>query len=240
MTTSVIGHRGAAGHTPENTLASLRKASDLGVRWVEFDATLSSDDEIVLFHDALLKRTTGRSGRVSETPWADLQKLDAGSWFSEDFAGEPIPNLHQTFKVLGELGLGAVIEIKPATGSGEKTGRLVAEFTARHWPDALPAPILSSFDEDALAAARTAAPGISRALNVSGVPPDWAERLKALDCVALHCGHRNLTEKTAHEIVGSGAILRCFTINDAARAETLFDWGVGALFTDYPERLMIR
>jgi len=111
MTPRVIGHRGACGHAPENTLASFRKAAELGVRWVEFDAALSSDGEIVLFHDDTLKRTTGRAGRLAETTWADLQGLDAGSWFSEDFAGEPIPTLRQAFQLLADLGLGAVIKL---------------------------------------------------------------------------------------------------------------------------------
>lgn len=238
MTPPVIGHRGACGHAPENTLASFRKAAQLGVGWVEFDAALSSDKQIVIFHDDDLERTTGTSGRLSQTPWAKLQGLDAGSWFSSDFTDEPIPTLRQTFELLAELGLGAVIEIKPASDTGAETGRLVAEMTAREWPETLPTPILSSFDEQALTQARITAPDIPRALNVVEAPPDWLQKLQQLDCIALHSGHAGLTEKTVRDIIGAGYGMRCFTVNDTARAETLFSWGVDGVFTDFPERIV--
>ena len=90
----VVGHRGAAGHAPENTLAGLRKAVELGATWVEFDVVLTGDGVPVLLHDDTLERTTNGRGSIAETALADVRSLDAGSWFSERFAGERVPTLY--------------------------------------------------------------------------------------------------------------------------------------------------
>ena len=97
---AVIGHRGACGHAPENTLASIHKAAALGVRWVEFDTKLSRDGHVILFHDDKLKRTTGAPGAVADRDLADLQSLDAGGWYASAFKGEPVPTLRQAMAVL--------------------------------------------------------------------------------------------------------------------------------------------
>ena len=78
----VMGHRGAKGHAPENTLAGLRKAAGLGCRWVEFDVKLTADGELILFHDDSLRRTTDGRGAVADKTLAEIRSLDAGRWFS--------------------------------------------------------------------------------------------------------------------------------------------------------------
>jgi glycerophosphoryl diester phosphodiesterase len=100
----VIGHRGAAGHAPENTLASFAKAAALGVRWVEFDVRLTGDGALVVFHDDTLERTTDGSGRVTDSTWAQINKLDAGAWFGRAFAGERVPALEDALTELERLG----------------------------------------------------------------------------------------------------------------------------------------
>src|SRR5207245_7977846 len=84
----VIGHRGAAARAPENTLAGLRCAKELGCAWVEFDVRLTGDGALVLCHDSRLDRTTTGRGRVAAQPLAAIRGCDAGSWFHPDFAGE--------------------------------------------------------------------------------------------------------------------------------------------------------
>jgi glycerophosphoryl diester phosphodiesterase len=109
----VIGHRGACGYAPENTLASIYKAADMGAQWVEFDIRLTADLQPVFFHDTSLRRTSNRKGKVSQYTFLDLQSLDAGSWYSKDFLGERVPSLVQAIEVFKVRGLGAVIELKP-------------------------------------------------------------------------------------------------------------------------------
>jgi glycerophosphoryl diester phosphodiesterase len=232
----VIGHRGACGSAPENTLASIRKAAELGARWVEFDSMLSGDDRVILFHDDSLERTTGCDAFVADTDLRDLQKLDAGSWFSGQFAGEPIPLLEDAMVLLEQLGLGAVVEIKPSQGRDEETARRVAEMVRDHWPEILPTPIISSFNKQSLQVAQTFAPDIPRALNIRDTLRDWQGRLLEYDCLAVHCWHELLDESSAAAIISAGYDLRAFTLNQPERAQDLANWGVNSIFTDYPER----
>ncbi len=76
----VIGHRGAMGHAPENTIASIRRAAALGAAWVEVDVRLTADGRLVLMHDATLGRTTDGEGLVQEATLAEIAALDAGAW----------------------------------------------------------------------------------------------------------------------------------------------------------------
>ncbi len=240
----VIGHRGAAGHAPENTLASLQKAAELGARWVEFDTKLTSDGAAVLFHDDTLERTTDGHGEVAETALADLRKLDAGTWFDVGsqgaFAGERVPTLVDAIAALARLGLGANVEIKPSPGRETETGCVVAEVLKSYWPETLPAPLISSFDAEVLRAARDTAPEFPRALLVFRLPLDWRSPLEALGCVALHCREKHLTAARAGAVLAGGYALRSFTVNDKARAETLFGWGVDGIISDYPDRILSR
>ena len=233
----IIGHRGACGHAPENTLASIRQAAALGLGWVEFDTRLTRDCEAVLLHDDALDRTSDGSGKVVERDWAELRTLDAGAWYGAAFRGVRIPSLRQAIAVLAELGLGADVEIKPGPDPEDPTGRIVAELLKAEWPATLPTPLISSFDAQSLRAARAAAPDIPRALVVSTMPKDWRERLVELDCNALHCGHKQLTVGQTRDVRDAGFALRCFTVNQTERAATLYGWGVEAVITDYPERM---
>jgi glycerophosphoryl diester phosphodiesterase len=235
---AVIGHRGAAGHAPENTLASFRRARALGARWVEFDVKLTRDGHPILMHDDTLDRTTDGRGPVAEADLADVRRLDAGGWFAPEFRGEPVPTLARALAALAELGLGANVEIKPCRGRERETAAAVAELLKRAWPKELPAPLLSSFREESLAATRDSAPEFPRALLVREVADGWRRRLEDLGCTGFHCEHRRLAEERAREVVAAGFALRCYTVNDRARAATLFGWGVASVFTDYPERIL--
>jgi len=233
----LIGHRGACGHAPENTLASIRKAAELGLRWVEFDAMLSADDHIILFHDDALKRITGCDGLVAETSFDDLRTLDAGSRYSAACAGEKIPTLVEALAVLEIHQLGAVVEIKPTEGRGVETGIRVSKAVRDLWPGTLARPIISSFNEDSLAQARDHAPEIPRALNLYKNLDDWQDKLVTYDCVALHCLDTLVDKAVVAAITGAGYDLRCFTVNDSDRARELRSWGVCSVFTDVPDRL---
>src|SRR5262245_35081645 len=85
----IIAHRGARAERPENTVASARRAIEVGATAVEVDARTTKDGELVLLHDATLEHTTNGKGPVNEILFADLRKLDAGSRFSPEYKGEP-------------------------------------------------------------------------------------------------------------------------------------------------------
>jgi glycerophosphoryl diester phosphodiesterase len=212
-------------------------AAALKVEWVEFDVRLSRDGRVILLHDDTLERTTSGRGPASLLTFAELRRLDAGAWFGADFRGQPIPCVEETIELLARLGLGAVIELKPAPGTEAATGRAAARVVADRWPASLPPPLLSSFKPAALAAARAVAPELQRALLVGKVPRDWQARLAELHCTMLHADQRRLDAATVRALHMAEVPVFAYTVNVPERARELFAWGVDAVFSDCPERL---
>jgi glycerophosphoryl diester phosphodiesterase len=97
---AIIGHRGAPRETPENTLASFRRAFELGADAIELDVRLSRDGAPIVMHDATLERTTDGADSVSQRTLAQLKRLDAGSWFDPKFRGERIPTLEEALALV--------------------------------------------------------------------------------------------------------------------------------------------
>ena len=234
----VIGHRGAALTAPENTVAGFRKAAELGTPWVEFDVRLTADGHCVLFHDDTLDRIAGRPGRMEEIPSAVALRLDAGSWFGGAFAGEPIPTLDAALDVIGGLGMGALIELKPNLHGADALVQGVIRAASRNWPrDALP-PVISSFDRTILAVARRLAPGFPRALIARRIPPRWRGRAEALGCASIHIRNQALSRVRAARIKKAGFQLAVWSVDDRERARELWDWGVDAVITGAPGTIM--
>jgi len=231
----VMGHRGAAGLAPENTLASLRTAAAMGMTWVEFDVMLSGDGVPVLFHDDNLERITGRKAAMARTPSAELAKLDAGAWFGPGFSGEPIPSLEQALALAVELGFTPNIEIMPTPGRDAATAAVVVETIGRRWPKDRPSPLVSSFSREALDVARDRAPSLPRALIAWRLPRDWEAAAETLQCVSLHLRGLRLRAKTSAKIKRAGYQLAAFTVNDPNRARRLIGLGVDCIITDRPD-----
>ena len=233
----LVGHRGAAAHAPENTLAGLDAAKRLGMTWVEFDVALSADGHPVILHDASLLRTAGLDRLVSELTLEELRALDAGAWFGAGFKGERLPTLQEYFDRLAALGLGANIEIKPVAGHEAATAVAVVEAVQSAWPAALPAPLLSSFAVASLEVARDLGPGIARGYLVEELPAGWQATAARLGCASVHPWHEPLTQAQVRALKEAGYAVAVYTVNEAARGRTLLDWGVDSLITDDPPAL---
>ena len=231
----VIGHRGAAGLAPENTLAGLVRARASGCAWVEVDAKLTADGVAVLFHDDTLDRTTDGTGAFSGATWSALRSLDAGGWFSSQNTGEGVPTLVDALEFAADFGLGVNVEIKPSPGRAEETARAVLDALASSGRGL--SVLLSSFDGDALALARDAWPDVPRALIVSVLDGDEVACAQALDCEGLHIPDKGLTAETVRALKAEGLSVRVYTVNGPARARDLWSWGVDAVFTDFPDRV---
>lgn len=233
----IIAHRCGGALAPENTLAGLRLAARLGFRAVEFDVMLSADGAPFLIHDETLERTTDGSGSVAAMTLAKLRGLDAGCKHHRSFAGESLPTLDQALKLCLALGISANVEIKPAAGLEVETARVAAQivqaFVQKFTRQGAGAPfLLSSFSSIALGAARTAAPGLPRALLVEEIPDDWRKRLQEFECCAVHCDAQRLTAEQVAEINAAGIPLACYTVNRPEAAAELFVAGVSAIFSD--------
>jgi glycerophosphoryl diester phosphodiesterase len=228
----IIAHRGGGLLAPENTLAALRHARNLGFEGVEFDVKLSADDVPVLFHDDTLDRTTDGSGPVADILFDVITQLDAGSWFGNEFAGEPVPAFAAASALCKEAGLWANIEIKPCPGREQVTGRIVARMAKLLWSGAALPPLLSSFSTDALAAALAEAPELPRALLCTDLPENWEQSLNRLQCVAMHVAFDRLSKDAVAAIQATRRGVLAYTVNDSLDAVELIEMGVDALVTD--------
>ena len=228
----VIAHRGGGKLAPENTLAGLRKAKEFGFAGVEFDVMLAGDATPILMHDETLERTTSGRGAIAATPSHDLLRLDAGSWFSREHAGEPVPSFDAAARLCIELGLWADIEIKPSKGYEAQTGTATALAARELWRGARLQPLLSSFQPAALAAAKEAVPELPRGAITRSIPPEWEMWMRKLGCVSLHCDYRMLLPQQVRMLHDAGYWLLCWTVNDPEIARVLFDWGVDGVITD--------
>jgi glycerophosphoryl diester phosphodiesterase len=228
----LVAHRGAGKLAPENTLTSMRVGHAHGYRMVEFDVKLSADNLSFLLHDATLERTTSGRGRADALPWRELSRLDAGGWHSAKYAGEPLPTLASIARWARAHGVLCNVEIKPTPGRERETGAAVALDAAALWRDAEVPPLLSSFSEAALHAARDAAPALPRALLVDDVPADWLERLARLECVALDADHQYLGADLVRRVHAAGYRVLCYTPNEPERIATLAAWDVDGIITD--------
>lgn len=228
----IIAHRGGGLLAPENTLAALRYAANLGFAGVEFDVKLTADDVPVLFHDDTLERTTDGSGPVADTRFEVITQFDAGGWFANEYAGEPVPAFAAASALCKEAGLWANIEIKPCPGRERETGRLVARMAKLLWSGAPLPPLLASFSADALDAAMAEAPELPRAFLCNEIPDDWEKTLDRLQCVSLHAAFDQLTEEAIAAIQATERGVLAYTVNDSSDALDLIEIGVDALITD--------
>ena len=235
----LIGHRGACGHAPENTLASLHMARTIGLDWVEFDVHATADAVPVLLHDHTLDRTTNSSGPISEQSLSSLSGVDAGAWFGERFRGAAVPTLEQAIRLLAVADVRANVEIKPSPGFEETTAQTAMRVLLRCgtvWRKSLP--LISSFSAVCLSVAGKTAPVLPRALLFEEVPDDWLNQLRALECEGLHCHHLAASPELIRAVKAAGFNVRVYTVNDAARASELARMGVDAIVTDFPDRLL--
>lgn len=233
----VIAHRGGGTLAPENTLAAMQCGRDHGYAAVEFDVMLSKDGVPVLMHDPEFGRTVRGKGSVAATLAADLQRLDAGRWYSEKFAGVMVPTYAEVVEFCRAHGIWMNVEIKPTPGTEAETGKVVAQFSAALFADVAPGelgrlPLFSSFSFAALAAAKHDAPQIPRGFLMTKISGDWQQRLQELDAVALHTNHLHLTEAATQQIKAAGYGLLCYTVNTRERAAEILGWGVDAFCTD--------
>ncbi|AMO46793.1 glycerophosphoryl diester phosphodiesterase [Kosakonia oryzendophytica] len=227
----IVAHRGGGKLAPENTLAAIDVGARYGHTMIEFDAKLSKDGQIFLLHDDNLERTSNGWGVAGELAWNDLLKVDAGGWYGGKFKGEPLPLLSQVAERCRLHGMMANIEIKPTTGTGPLTGKVVALAARELWADMTP-PLLSSFEIDALEAAQQAAPELPRGLLLDEWRDDWQALTTRLGCVSIHLNHRLLDEARTRMLRAAGLRILVYTVNEPQRAGELLRWGVDCICTD--------
>ena len=235
-----VAHRGAGKLAPENTLAAFRVGASHGYRMFECDVKLSSDGIPFLMHDATLQRTTnaraklgqGNSAVGGDHPWGTLSQLDAGSWHSRAFAGEPLPTLDAIAAYCIRNGHFLNIEIKPTPGTARHTGEVVAQHAARLWAGQAVPPLLTSFEPDALRGAMETQPELPRGLLLDTLWTGWLETALTLDCKAVVCNQALWDRSSVTQAQSAGFRTLSYTVNDEWAAYRLIDLGTDGIITD--------
>lgn len=221
-----IGHRGAMGHAPENTLASFQKALELGTPCVELDVYYV-DGNLVVFHDDRLERTTNGSGYLLDKDFDYLRSLDAGN-------GEKIPTLREVFEKI-DLRAGVNIELK-----GPDTARPVVEFISalrKHgWNDDLI--LVSSFNHRELAEVRRVDSRIRLGAMIVGLPVDDAAFAAVLGAYSVHLSLEFVDRRFVDNAHSRGLRVFVFTVNHPDDICKMEELGVDGVFTNYPERVL--
>ena len=234
----VVGHRGASGHAPENTMAAFQRAVELGARFIETDLQMTRDARLVALHDATLDRTTNGHGPVFSHTFEEVRRLDAGGWFrggaARSFAGERVPSIEEILDLAATHDIGLYLEIKTQGAWGIESAVVGA---LRDSGEAERVVVLS-FDATMLEAVHRLASTVMTGFLCDQPGGDIVER-------AVRIGARQLAPrgdlvtpalvKKAHEL---GLQVVTWTINEQVQMRRLIAAGVDGIMSDYPDRLV--
>lgn len=225
----IVAHRGDSTNAPENTAAAIRAAVAAGADLIEFDTRETKDGDLLLFHDADLKRYTGQKTPFEALGFQEARQLDVGSWFDEKktFASERPPTLEEAIRFCLDGGKIPLIERK--TGSAAAHLKVIRDLKAE---DRV---IVQAFDWKFLAEFRALAPEIPiGALGSKEIDAARVESLRALKPDWVGWNHEFLDPAGIATFHGLGAKVAVWTVNDLARIRQFSAWGVDAIITDRP------
>ena len=233
-----LAHRGASSLAPENTMASFRKAVEVGADGLEFDVQLSKDGIAVVIHDEKLDRTTSGSGLVKDYTLDELRNLDAGSWFKGDYTGESIPTLDELLDEFAGTNLVFNIELKSGIvlypGLEEK---VIKAVTSRKLEEQV---IISSFNHYSLVTCRELNSDLRTGmLYVAGLYEPW-NYARQLGCYSVHPLFYHLQHPEL--VMGfreHNLPIYAWTVNETAYMELMVAGGIDAIITDRPQDLKI-
>ena len=224
--TEITAHRGASVDYPENTMAAFRGAYEQGADWVELDVRLTKDKQVVVMHDANVRRTTGKDALVSDMTYDEISLLDAGSSFSSGFAGETVPLLGEVIAYAKPLGLKLNIELKTVDDSGDLEKAVLGLIHDSRYDTGCQ---ISSLLYDDLTRVKALDPDI-RTSYILTLALGQIDRLDAADgfCVETTSANRSLVKR----IHNAGKTLTVWTVNQRGSIEDLIDLGIDNIITD--------
>jgi glycerophosphoryl diester phosphodiesterase len=231
---SVIAHRGGRDWAPENTIAAFRKSVEAGVDGVEFDVHRCASGELVVIHDDDLSRTTNGVGLVRDASLAELKRLSAGLWFSEEFRNERVPCLSEVLDLFGEKTM-MNIEVKNApVGYDGIEEDLLAELEPYRSKLNI---VVSSFDHYCLRRLHELDSRLAIGVLVAGSlvdPGEYCSKFAAAYYIQnLNC----LLPGAVRVAQAAGLKLIVWTANDKVNWQRLIDMGVNGICTDLPASL---
>ncbi|MER6029128.1 glycerophosphodiester phosphodiesterase family protein [Streptomyces sp. NPDC001851] len=246
---TVIAHRGASAYAPENTLASIDKAAQLGFSWVENDVQRTKDGELVVIHDDSLQRTTnveqvfpGRAPwKVKDFTAAEIARLDAGSWYAPAYAGMRVPTLKDYMCRIEHNHEKLLLEIKNPDlypGIEQQTLKLLGN---EGWLDHkhLGRLIVQSFSADSIRTVHELRPAVTTAYLGSPTAAQLRQYAPYTDLINPSYGSLSQAYVSAvHAVDGphdKPLGVFAWTVNDAATARRVADYGVDGIITNKPD-----
>lgn len=223
----LIGHRGARGLAPENTLLALDAGIAAGCPWLEFDVQLHPSGHLFVLHDLTLDRTTSGKGLAADCDWYELRMLDAGQ-------GQHLPTLDEALDLIDQRA-GVNIELKTWSGTAAAVAECLRARLAEGWP--ANGFMVSSFHLPELYEFKQLLPEVPIAVLLCGVPLDWAACATELQARALNQSAEFVDARLIADAKARGLKVNVYTVNDAAEYQRLAAMGVDGVFTDVPDRL---
>lgn len=230
---TVIGHRGASGYAPENTMVSFLKAVELNTPMVECDVHETRDGVIAVIHDADVARTTNGQGRVEDLTWDELQRLDAGSWFGPEFQGAKIPRIEELFEAIGHKA-SIDIEVKAGRQLYPNIIRKLADLIRRY--DLGHRILISSFHTEYLREARQRLPEAEITLIYSKPRPDAIQEAVREGWHSLHPRYDQVSPELITEAHQNGILVRPWNFNTFEAMRPFFDMDIDGISSDFPDR----
>jgi len=219
----VVGHRGAAGLEPENTLRSIRKAIELGVDQVEIDVRVTRDGRLVVIHDETVDRTTNGSGYVKDLTFDELRRLDAGK-------GERIPTLREVLELTkGKVILQIELKVKDAA---ESVVRLVEEM------DAVGDVIITSFMHGLLQKVYQLNPNVRTGALFFDVPDDICQRAINVHSDTIHVYYKNIDARLVEEAHSKGLKVEAWNPDTPEEMKKMIALGVDVISSNRPDILL--
>lgn len=225
-TTEVTAHRGASVNYPENTMSAFAGASELGADWIELDVQQTKDGRIIVIHDTNFRRTTGVNRNTWELTYDEVSRLDAGSFFGEEFAGERIPLLEEVVEFARENLIKLNIELKP-TGHETDFEKTVVDIVTEH--DFLEQCVITSQVYHVLENVKDYNPDAVTVYVMSLAYGDITA-LEAADHFSVEAA--NVTENLVTRVHGEGKQLYAWTVNTETSIRKMVELNVDNVITD--------
>jgi len=231
----ICAHRGVSSTHPENTLAALRAACDIGALQTEIDVRRTADGYLVLMHDESVDRTTSGTGPVSSMTLAEIKSLDAGAWKSPEFAGETVPTLPETLQLCRERGMFLCIEIKQDGIAPE----VVRDVEAA---DMVESVAIIAFNFDNIARVREVNARIATGYLVAAIPDGELDAMidRCLDhgIPVISSLFTQVTEDVVTRCRLRGITIYAWTIDDLDLARDIASTGVDLIASNTPAEIM--
>lgn len=231
----VIGHRGAPGHAPENTIASFRRAVELGAAFIETDLRLSHDAQFVCMHDPTVDRTTNGKGLVRELTLAELRELDAGSWYGSQFVGERVPSIDEILTFARTADVVAYLEVKIDDAWGVHHALVSALRAAKEAARAM----IISFDATFLENVRKLDTTLLTGFLYEQPMDDAIEKAQRIGARQILPRADLATPELVAAAHAADLQVATWTVDDPKRMRELISADVNGIMTNYPDRLSL-